>query len=161
MNRPELYQKTIDVLLDAYNNGKLVHGNCSCCAVGNICKESSNKLDISNSLWSFLFVTTSEEGFYKPTRAKSYESFEMELVLSLINDTGYTVEELTKIEWAFETAIPFEKREYYTKVKTKQGQYMGLCAVLEVLKQIHEKEEIVEAKERLDAIYSNFNLVEV
>lgn len=161
MNRPELYQKTINVLLDAYNNGELSHGVCSCCAVGNICKESSNELGISNDMWSFLFVTSCDEGFYKPTKSIFSTCSKIEQALILIKDTGYTVEELTKIEWAFETAIPIEKREYYTKLKTKEGQYMGLCAVLEVLKQIHEKEEIVEAKERLDAIYSNFNLVEV
>lgn len=48
MNRTELYQKTVDKLLDAYSTGNLEHGNCGKCAVGNICESDK---------WAHLFST--------------------------------------------------------------------------------------------------------
>lgn len=46
MKRPELYQKTVDILVKAYFDDTLQHGNCYACAVGNIiagnCGDDSN-----------------------------------------------------------------------------------------------------------------------
>jgi hypothetical protein len=57
MNRPELYQKSIDTLVTAYHADELKHKDCRCCAVGNIVKEDAYKLGVSNGIWSLKFCT--------------------------------------------------------------------------------------------------------
>lgn len=136
MNRTELYYKTIDTLLDAYNSGQLFHGSCSHCAVGNICGGQSEWCwitGITNSLGehvSFIFANLE-------VKSKSKE---------LVLQSGYTVEELTIIEHSFETAI-IKDRCYYTGEGSKEGQYLGLVAVLKELARIHE--------ERLEKAYQD------
>ena len=51
MNRIELYNKTTTTLLNAYKNGTLFHGDCSACAVGNICG--------GNPSWRYVIGSTS------------------------------------------------------------------------------------------------------
>lgn len=160
MNRPDLYYKTVNLLLDAYNTGELKHGDCEYCAVGNICKEASEKTGIGNSRWNGAFCT------FKNETGDSYVQMvrgfiPTNIALALINATGYTVEELKQVEWAFETSIPINQREYYTEVNIKQGQYIGLCAVLEVLKDIHsaEVEDQEQSKQKLNHIAKQFDVV--
>lgn len=155
MNRSELYYKTVDVLIDAYNNGELEHGNCDACAVGNICKEASLKTGIDNREWIWVFCTgfDEEEGEYIQNRLCTLPQ-----AFQLIEATGYTVEELAQIEWVFETAIPVDKRYYYSYIKIKQGQYMGLCAVLNKLKEIHSIDEPVNSQQKLNEVAKQFNV---
>lgn len=140
MNREQLYQKTVDVLLDAYNKEELEHGRCDYCAVANICKEASVKTGMSVDSWSNLFTTSTlgQQYFYNK------DGVQQQRGLKLIEATGYSVEELAKIEYAFETSIINTKKGYlyWRDVKTKQGQFIGLCAVLDVLKEIHEVEDV-------------------
>lgn len=141
MNRPELYQKTVDVLLDAYNSRELKHALCTACAVGNICKEASQITGISKGAWSVLFATTTS------LVQMEYESESLKesvyAAYKLINATGYTKQELMKIEYAFE-------KEGYS-----DNQYPGLCRVLDVLKEIHETEQEVsnDNQVKLSSIY--------
>ncbi len=155
MNREDLYRKTVDVLLDAYNDGELEHGNCCACAVGNICKESGELLDIDNSEWSMLF-STDDSG---KQRFNTYMTSEGQ---TLILGTGYSVKELARIEFAFESSI-FKTPEGYlhwSTVRRKQGQFIGLCAVLDVLKEIHSIEEVehLENVSRLTSISEKFKV---
>lgn len=148
MNRAELYQKSIDTLVNAYHNDTLVHGNCKACAVGNL---------LGTSAWSTQFVTISsiidaephqlvteeEDQFicafssilgstWRVTnfssvsdlpRAKRY----VEEGKKAIKDSGYTKEELMKIEYAFETQYIGE-----------DPMFNALMAVVGVLDLIHE-----------------------
>lgn len=57
MNREELYYKTVDVLLDAYNSGELFSQSCEACAVGNICIEASELTGVPRGKWTKLFST--------------------------------------------------------------------------------------------------------
>ena len=153
MNRKELYHKTVDLLLDAYSSGNLKHGDCRFCAVGNICFEASLKTRIPNNRWSSLFYTIAADG--RQTKHPPIYQYDALEVYTLIKETGYTKEELMKIEETFELSIikvpsPFERYvylekdleryRYYTQHDTKKGQYIGLCAVLDVLRDIHETE---------------------
>lgn len=42
------YEKSVDKLLDAYNNGELHHGNCYACAVGTL---------LGTNSWNYDFLT--------------------------------------------------------------------------------------------------------
>ena len=151
MNRPELFEKSVNTLLDAYNNRSLQHGTCYACAVGNLCVEAAQKLNVTNALWNKVFMTqsnTQQQVFY------CEKDSEYEKALELISETGYTVEELASIEYAFESSIAYDYQNYAYN-HTVRGQYIGLCAVLDILKKIHEKEEVVKEQEQLDTIYKS------
>ena len=166
MNRKELYQKTVDLLLDAYNDGKLEHGLCTRCAVGNICGGRED--------WAYDFATIS-----KDVQEKTTVLFLRSELDALYEKVGYSMDELAKIEFAFENSIyntereskiydkrtvnfGYEEADYnyyywaYTNNK-KKGQFIGLCAVLDVLKEIHEApiKEVTENKIRLEGIAKN------
>lgn len=194
MNRKKLYEKTVNTLLDAYNSGKLSHGDCTACAVGNICG--------NNRLWSYLFVTTSTKqyrekpGFIRlksptgdiveikneelPKYVNSGFSFDgvvydfginyydvvpaslsyiekKQKGLELIESTGYTMDELAKIEFVFENSIRETEKgyEHYTDEDPKKGQLIGLTAVLNVLADIHAVQESVTKvnQQKLEKIY--------
>lgn len=195
MNRPELYQKTVDLLLDAYNSGKLEHGDCKACAVGNICGGNDN--------WARLFMTSSgtqhvskldkikvyksgigtieipneqaeeysEKGFVYgdsgydgddvdgfSVSPRNFVAKKMEAV-KLIESTGYTMEELMKIEFAFEISIDNteEGRNHYIYEDNKKGQFIGLTAVLNVLAEIHAAPETEKTsnQEKLEKVYAS------
>lgn len=180
MNRKKLYEKTVNILLDAYNGGKLMHGDCTACAVGNICG--------NNSRWAYLFVTTptkqyrEKPGFIRlqspkgeiieikneelPNYVNSGFSFVFVFFdyvnycygvvpaslkyaerkqegIELIESTGYTMDELAKIEFAFENSIRDSTEGYvhYTDKDPKKGQFIGLTAVLNILAEIHATPE--------------------
>ena len=199
MNRKKLYEKTVNILLDAYNSGKLMHGDCTACAVGNICG--------NNRLWSYLFVTTSTKqykekpGFIRlrdpkgevieikneelPKYVNSGFSFgnvfyvtdndyytvvpaslsyieKKQKGLELIESTGYTLDELARIEFAFENSIrnTQEGYEHYTDEDPKKGQFIGLTAVLNVLAEIHATpEKSTKAnQEKLEKVYAHISI---
>lgn len=142
MNRPELFQKSVDTLLDAYNKKDIRHANCSACAVGNLLLDVAVEKDIPNNSWAHIFMYRTDKNEQVLHNKEDVSETDYELGMTLINSSGYTVEELMKIEYAFETAGD-----------KKDEQYKGLCAVLEVLKEIHEKDNIIVEREKLDTIY--------
>ncbi len=147
MKNLELYNKTVDILVQAYLNDTLEHNNCYACAVGNLvtanCGYTYDKNNRSMSgrfgwahenfynhttvnkttLWASVFTTT-EDG-----QALRKENFKGE-ALRQINSTGYSLKELMKIEYAFERAKFGDSRDSHM--------FNGLMAVIEVLDQIHE-----------------------
>lgn len=144
MNRPELYHKTVDILYQAYFNDTLRHGDCSMCAVGNICagngvrrlveKEGPGDFNYyNNGSWSLVFSTTIlgqevDDSFINPL-SEEYEPN----IARVIAATGYHWIELAAIEKAFESAKGEDD--------TDERMFNGLVAVLEALKQIHEVED--------------------
>lgn len=136
-NRIELYKQTEEVLYTAYFDDTLKHANCCYCAVGNICAASSKITGVEREAWSSLFITTGLPGMKIQSvfTFSEYEPRDVE-AMELIEATGYTKNELKKIEWAFESTDPGSSEEDYM--------FNGLVAVLEVLKDIHgiTKEDI-------------------
>jgi len=145
MNRPELYHKTITTLNDAWRKGELEKGDCSACAVGNT---------LGGEEWGAYFCTTN--GVQRVNTAIDPVWFFTKEYLKkgfdLINASGYTMPELMLVEFAFETAPEVENNE-------RQNQYNGLCAVFDVLQEIHEVEFSVhqESKEALESVYELLN----
>lgn len=155
MNREQLYYETVDVLLDAYLNQKLEFGDCGACAVGNICRKASIKTKIPNYYWRYLFCTDSTFTQVKNMWNCLEYTDNRQQGEKLIAQTGYTIEELAKIEYAFETSLGFNLDLKYNLLEDdpKKAQYIGLCAVLDVLKEIHEKEDNQEEQEKLTKVY--------
>lgn len=136
MKNKELFERTINILVDAYQKDTLIHGNCYACAVGNIVAANNNIKFISarwkNKLpsWDNLFTTC--DGVQNV-----FENMLNDLdTMSEIKSTGYDWKDLAKIEFAFETAKNGDNEE--------DNIINGLLAVYDVLCDIHEvnKKEI-------------------
>lgn len=170
MNRPELYHESTNTLLDAYNEDKLFYGRCDACAVGNVCMNASIKTGINNNAWGALFMTVDGEqimfdSFHRFIYLMDRNIGQVDAPERLIAATGYTIEELAQIEFAFETARP-EDAPYLTPdgpedfrlmkeyKQEKHYQFLGLTAVLKVLEEIHEvnKEDSEKSQTRLETI---------
>tara|TARA_R110001599_G_scaffold89580_4_gene237119 strand:+ start:928 stop:1395 length:468 start_codon:yes stop_codon:yes gene_type:complete len=149
----EIYQKSVDILLDSYNAGTLFHSNCSACAVGNLIAANNNiELVESTSrfggqtatwsegrpIWQLVFFTTLEGQEVFMNCYKGSEKTE-------IDSTGIPLTELMAIEKAFESVSEEENN----------GQYKGLCAVLDVMKDmVSEEVAHMDNVERLETIYA-------
>lgn len=147
MKNKELFDKTIGILVKAYFEGTLHHGNCAVCAVGNLIADSKGydiKTDSQSDYgwfecdkeilpeWGLIFQTTSSGAAFYPNLITH------EMRVEII-DTGYLIYELRKIEYAFES-VPY--KEY----NSDQHQFDGLMSVVDTLQEIHgctdeEKEE--------------------
>ena len=125
----QTYENAVNILLDAYNNETLFHGDCEYCAVGNI---------LGTSKWNEDFTTCFgvQEVYYFFNNRDYFKHY--------YHSKGFTREELMKIEYAFERSI-YDTPEgyyYYERENVKKGQYIGLCAVLKVMAEMVEDEEI-------------------
>lgn len=144
MKHPELYQRTVDILVDAYFNDTLEHGNCYACAVGNMIAGNcnydiadtgkpwkvwlSNQFQVSNPKregWASVFMTDYNIG----KQVKKYYNYNHEAKRQ-IDSTGYSLDQLAKVEYAFEMADKGASQEDYM--------FNGLMAVIDVLDIIHE-----------------------
>ena len=93
----ESFEIITDVLLDAYNENKLFHGDCSACAVGNICKGNDDWIN------------------HVPITRKGATIFMGLMTDRPMPETVAPVSkgELRQIECAFEMAIVNTKEGYY------------------------------------------------
>jgi hypothetical protein len=113
----ERFDKTVDVLVKAYLNDTLVHGNDCACAVGNmICAALGYKYGSWMANWHVAFVCQLG-GQFKIDALKEVES------------TGYSVAEILEIERAFERAPG-------NHIDVDNWNFNGLMAVVTVLAEI-------------------------
>lgn len=132
------FNHTVNVLVKAYLNNTLQRSNCFACAVGNMIADSNNYIycnrkgmlswEKNNPEWQWVFVTISGEP-EQFTEEFNYKDLSKEQ----IDSTGYTWQELAKIEYAFE-------RNY----KGEDPMFNSLMAVVDVLADIHN----IDLKER-------------
>lgn len=135
MKNKALFDKTVKILVNAYLNNSLVHGNCHACAVGNMVAAHLG-IQYDEDLkwigrpvgWSQVFVTLS----YKIAQVKRPWAYTGEARIQ-IDATGYTWQELARLEYAFERA-PWGKTK-------EERMFNGLMALVEVLSQLHEMDE--------------------
>lgn len=137
------FNHTVNVLLKAYLNDTLERGNCYACAVGNLVAEAlgtkvcpvlrtweNNEL----TFWDNVFMTYIHHQEIIP---ENYRDSAKEQ----IDATGYTWQQLAKIEFAFETGCRGSSED--------DKMFNGLMAVVDVLAEIHEidLETVKETKE--------------
>lgn len=142
-SKKDRFDHSVSVLVKAFFEGTLAKGSCAACAVGNlvadVCgyKITENLLDYDQTspMWHFVFVTDMITGIQE----LSPECYSGEIARQ-IDSTGYTWQELAKVEKMFElnTLINFQYYNKYTKQEIMQDQYNGLMAVVDVLAEINE-----------------------
>jgi hypothetical protein len=135
MKNKEHFDKTVKILVNAYLNNTLVHRNCHACAVGNIVAanlgiqyDQNYKWIGRQVAWKEVFVTIR----YQIAQIKRAWAYTDEAKVQ-IDATGYSWQDLAKIEYAFERAPMGRTHEDHV--------FNGLMAVIEVLCQIHELDE--------------------
>jgi hypothetical protein len=136
MLKPELYQKTVDILVQAYFDGTLIKGNCTACAIGNIVAFNLGISIPKDQILNHLSIKQVTE----LTGQVSMGNYSFSTNQAIINATGYSFEQLSLIEEAFESNSKIHWLNYhqYTEKKILQDQFKGLMAVVDVLDEIHE-----------------------
>lgn len=119
MNNLEKFQDTVSILVKAYMNDTLYHQYCTACAVGNIVKAKTSD---AYGMWGDVFHTTKGVQFYWPENYLGDARQE-------IDSTGYSVKELMRVEYAFETARRGKN--------SQEWMFNGLMAVVDTLAEIH------------------------
>lgn len=150
MKNKELFDRTIAILVKAYQQDTLMHTNCYACAVGNIVAGNMNiGYEKCNNV-QYRITWDTEGGGYMPqnTWLKLFNSgphnqpteLQRKLATEQINSTGYTIEQLKKIEEVFENECQDDDDDF--------DGYKGLMAVVDILMKIHKAaaKEITEAK---------------
>lgn len=148
------HNNAIRVLVNAYFNDTLAKGTCTACAVGNLvadalgAKVNKNlKCSINKMYWAKVFCTSDK---YQSINEENYfgESKKQ------IDSTGYTWQELARIEKVFEenTIISHVDYDDYSEEEISQDKFNGLKAVFEVLCEI----EGVESREYVQMLEGKF-----
>ncbi len=165
------FSKTVDILVKAYLNDTLKHGSCYACAVGNIIanglgcsvvESSEGKgLKWSNDMpypawngrhiqgWGAAFATDNSSDYdskvceYDLDRVTDNEALTYPIVQKQIKASGYDWQELSEIEFAFESAPKGKNSD--------EWMFNGLMKVVEVLADIHGIS--LEAKEEAKKMF--------
>jgi hypothetical protein len=116
-------------LYNAFNNGTLDQNKCTACAVGNL---------LGHAFWTGSANTTTEliEGVrtVQPLTRDLIRMHKDHSIKKLVeNKSGYTIEELSKIEQTFLGSFVGLN---YNEEKSKDNQYNALMAVLEYLAEL-------------------------
>lgn len=119
MKNKELFDKTISILVKAYMNNTLEHGENCACAVGNLIYQPKNKEDL-------LYIKSKNTGDWY-NYACCEDLMYKQIAISQIESTGYTIYEIIAIERAFEK----------TKGCDDKDGYLGLMSVVDELRVIH------------------------
>lgn len=156
MNRPDLFEHSVAVLVKAFFDGTLAKGLCAACAVGNLVaagqggtitrtlpfvrhndRDVTFCCDTKNQYWGSLFTTADGEQQFCSDYLRNSE------VRANIRATGYATRDLMRIEYAFETHTDICATAYHrhSEEEILDDQYRGLMAVLDVLFDIHEVED--------------------
>lgn len=137
-------QKAIDIFLDAVNGETLAKGTCTACAVGNLVAAGLGGTiqydseyqrlccDKPNDAWRIAFMTNPYNGSQERNKlAEQHPS-----VMANVEATDFSVNELSAIEYTFETntRILYEDYPRFSSDEIKADQIKGLSAVIEVMK---------------------------
>lgn len=153
MINESLYNKTVDILVQAYFDNTLEHQNCFACAIGNlICSANGFSFQKKGEYicmnhcvtlgWKEIdeWYNNSSTGFQK-IWAKFYRN-PKEIhgeIKESVEKTGYCFDELLEIEKAFESVQNVNSDDEYM--------FNGLMAVIEVLDEIHQNKDEKITKE--------------
>lgn len=153
------FSSAITALVNAFYNETLAKGNCAACAVGNMVAFANGaKLDpdlnsvsihkfgkeLRNTDWKYFGMTIANRDSQLKRSYLEYCSIEesdaeqIELAQIVTLATGYSEEEILRIEHAFETNTKIDFMQYTssTKESIMLDQYNGLMAVVDVLCEI-------------------------
>jgi len=132
MKNKEQFDNSIKVLVKAYLEGTLEHSEPCACAVGNLIADGMGHT-IDQKKLEFDWVDKNGDSADYAGWYNNYESPDKE-VLKEFNSTSYSIKEIIQIENAFEGVL--EIKNGFGPIDTDG--YRGLCAVFDVLVQIHK-----------------------
>jgi hypothetical protein len=133
MKTTKRFEDAVTKLYTAFHKGELDAMDCKHCAVGNMCDNNSN------------WINLEKFGF----------GVESRICNQFNNSTGYSKKELATIEYMFiyggsslkfdNTISKYEVSEgYKTKQEQKELQFKGLCAVVEYLCELDNIPNVME-----------------
>lgn len=136
----ERFKRAYDLLIKAYFNDELKAGDCTACAVGNIC---------CSSQWKVLFVTWSKStqefnAWRGDTIKNKWGKTRDEIREELEERTMYSIKELAQIEHLFEKSTKYNFHNYalLTPSEILADQFNGLKAVIELMMQFDNIEGV-------------------
>lgn len=146
MNRPT-FDHTVGVLVKAFLKGTLAHKLCTACAVGNIVADIKKTVpdpspDNNTEFECWTYANGDRADWYEVVcEAPDKLSPRYRNGLKQIESTGYTVEEIVRIEYAFEHA-PGDPGDNFSglfrgRCIDPDWMFNGLMAVVDVLASIH------------------------
>lgn len=139
------FDHTVSILVQAYLNDELAHKTCSACAVGNIVAAAIGTKPKRNSEYDTVEFDNHFFDNGAPAHGAWYDTITGHKTtitgLQQVAATGYSIEELYKIERAFENA-PGDKYDNtigFCRGRCTEPEWMfnGLIAVVDVLAEIH------------------------
>lgn len=142
MTKQEKFDHTVQVLVQAYLNDTLEKGNCQACVVGNLIAYASGSHYIgANSNGALQLqavprvvdwleaICTDENGIQEVNKEVYFACPE---IRAAFDSTGYSFEQLTFIEHAFES-----NNGDWLRATDSKRQFAGLMAVINALADIH------------------------
>ncbi|HYG66281.1 MAG TPA: hypothetical protein VD838_01430 [Anaeromyxobacteraceae bacterium] len=146
MNRPDLFNSSVDVLVRAFFDGTLAKGHCGACAVGNLtaAAHGTRPYAIDLPLGSAVHFAWAGSGLDVHSWYTALGDFRDGETDNAPTATGYSLSEVDRIERAFEDNTAIAHTEYRVR---SQGdliadQFAGLMAVVDVLQQIHGADDV-------------------
>lgn len=147
MNREEIYYRSVDVLVKAYLNDTLEHGNTCACAVGNLIAANTGRTLVPPVVppkYTQLYIWSDGTALPKWFEEMRCNAMSDE-ARQQISSTGYSVREVIEIEQAFEGAHP--------QYPTNDYVFNSLMSVIDCLDKIHENTDTIistAAKKKFD-----------
>lgn len=127
------FEHTVNVLVKAYMNDTLEHENCAACAVGNIICAAGIDLNSNTDLAANAWYHAIQKLVRKSEMYCFSHLDKVQIGLNQIEATGYSINELNRIESAFESEGEFR----FDGVKNEDRMFNGLMKVVDVLADIH------------------------
>lgn len=149
------FNHTVNVLVKAYLKGTLEHGNCFACAVGNLVTDANNCTFTRGRGFGLTWKNGHPHWLDGVKFGQIKDSDNLEAAKKQAESTGYTLEEIAKIECAFEYGYPVDFSS--PSPKSYDG-YLGLMRVVDVLADIHGIS--LEQKSEAKAMFVKENPIE-
>ena len=150
----ERINEDIEVFLRAIENGTLAKSFCCACAVGNLVTHGLKGTiirkdvgdivyftnDVDSDAWGLVFATTDGEQIV----VDSYMN--KPSVVRNVKATKFSIQELMKIEYAFETNTKIRPSSYHSHSveQIRKDQIKGLEAVVQVMLDFDDVKETVQ-----------------
>jgi len=148
MKNKELFEKTVNILVKAFQNDTLEYTECKACAVGNIVA-ANNNVNLYYDKENRCIVSDNEEYntgiWFNPFKWGmcgrdniNYDLLKQKDIAQQIKSTGYSINEIADIELAFGIGCGHDGL----------NNFEGLMSVVDCLMDIHEcsKSEAEKAK---------------
>lgn len=129
------FKNAVDSLVSAFFKDELTKGSCSNCALGCIIAHSfqlNNIVDVPVNFWKEAFITSEN------IQIVNSKYFDHLFLLKMVESTQYSIDEMMRIEYAFETntLINWDLLAQKSNDEILQDLFNGLMAVVEVLCEI-------------------------